>query len=198
MPDGDRPDLTTLTVQLLSAYVTNNAVPANGLADLIRTTRAALAEGDDNVAVEVESQPDQEPEYVAAVPVRTSLASRDHILSMIDGKPYKTLKRHLSTHGLTPEEYRIRYKLPHDYPMVAPSYSEQRRKVAKELGLGRKGQTARAAADAAPVESVASEPIAPIPAPRKKRTPAKRASEGAKGSRSTTRKARGSTTPEAS
>ena len=86
-----------------------------------------------------------EGEFTPAVSVRKSLASRDHILSMIDGKPYKTLRRHLSRHGLTPEGYRARYKLKPDYPMVAPSYSDHRREVAKKLGLGQKMRQARAA-----------------------------------------------------
>ena len=77
-------------------------------------------------------------EYTPAVTSRKSLASRDHIISMIDGKPYKTLRRHLTTHGLTPEEYRERYGLKSDYPMVAESYSESRRAMAKKIGLGRK------------------------------------------------------------
>lgn len=131
MPEAGKPDLTALTVQLLSAYVSNNAVPNDALADLIRTTKAALAE-DDKVEVPAEPVP------VPAVSVKASLASKDHIVSLIDGKPYKTLKRHLSGHGFSPEEYRARFNLPIDYPMVAPNYSEQRRRVAKELGLGRK------------------------------------------------------------
>ena len=70
---------------------------------------------------------------------------------MIDGKPYKTLRRHLSTYGLTPEEYRARYGLKSDYPMVSPNYSEARRAMAKRIGLGRKpGQTVKPTADAAP------------------------------------------------
>ena len=77
-------------------------------------------------------------EYTPAVSVRKSLASRDHIISMIDGKPYKTLRRHLATNGLTPEQYRERYNLKADYPMVAESYSESRREMAKRIGLGRK------------------------------------------------------------
>ena len=77
-------------------------------------------------------------EFTAATTVRRSLASKDHIISLIDGKPYKTLRRHLSTHGLTPEQYRERYKLKADYPMVAPNYSEARRAMAKTIGLGRK------------------------------------------------------------
>lgn len=83
--------------------------------------------------------------HVPAVSVKASLGSRDHILSLIDGKPYKSLKRHLSTRGLSPAEYRARYNLPATYPMVAPSYSEQRRTVAKQLGLGRKKAEANAA-----------------------------------------------------
>ena len=71
-------------------------------------------------------QPEPDPEYVAAVSVRANLASRDNILSMIDGKPYKSLKRHPSTRGLSPAKYRARCKLPADYPMVAPNYSQQR------------------------------------------------------------------------
>jgi predicted transcriptional regulator len=77
-------------------------------------------------------------EYTPAVSARKSLGSRDHIISMIDGKPYKTLRRHLTGHGLTPEQYRERYNLPPDYPMVSPSYSETRREMAKKIGLGRK------------------------------------------------------------
>src|SRR6478735_3886910 len=94
------------------------------------------------------------PDYVPAVSVRKSLASRDHIISMIDGKPYRTLRRHLTTHGLTPDDYRQRYGLKPDYPMVAPSYSESRSAMAKTIGLGRKAgqkvdQGAGAAAGAA-------------------------------------------------
>ena len=78
------------------------------------------------------------PEYTPATTVRRSLASKDHIISMIDGKPYKTLRRHLTTHGLTPAEYRQRYGLKADYPIVAPNYSEARRSMAQKIGLGRK------------------------------------------------------------
>lgn len=73
-----------------------------------------------------------------AVSSRKSLASKDHIISMIDGKPYKTLRRHLSRHGLTPEQYRERFGLKSDYPMVAETYSQHRRDMAKKIGLGRK------------------------------------------------------------
>jgi predicted transcriptional regulator len=83
--------------------------------------------------------------HTPAVTARRSLSSPDHIISLIDGKPYKTLRRHLSGHGLTPEQYRERYNLKPDYPMVAPTYSEARRSMAKTIGLGQKGRAARAA-----------------------------------------------------
>jgi predicted transcriptional regulator len=94
---------------------------------------SGLVGGPDDAPVEQAAQ-----EYTPAVSTRKSLASPDHIISMIDGKPYKTLRRHLSINGMTPEEYRERYKLKADYPMVAPSYSEARRTMAKSIGLGRK------------------------------------------------------------
>lgn len=84
-------------------------------------------------------------EFTPAVTVRKSLASKDYIVSMIDGKPYKTLKRHLGGHGLTPAQYRERYGLKADYPMVAENYAEMRRGVAKKIGLGRKPGTKVAA-----------------------------------------------------
>jgi predicted transcriptional regulator len=87
-------------------------------------------------------------EYLPAVTVRRSLASKDHIISLIDGKPYKTLKRHLAGHGLTPDEYRERYGLKSDYPMVAEAYAEMRRGLAKKIGLGRKAGTKVAAKEA--------------------------------------------------
>ncbi|MBB5715861.1 MucR family transcriptional regulator [Sphingomonas aerophila] len=91
-------------------------------------------------APEAPEQPAQE--YTPAVSVRKSLASKDHIISMIDGKPYKTLRRHLSSNGLTPDEYRARYNLRSDYPIVAENYSDARRDMAKRIGLGRKPKEA--------------------------------------------------------
>jgi predicted transcriptional regulator len=131
MSETEQPDLTTLTVQLLSAYLGNNTVASEAIPDLIQSTRSALAGAP--AAEEL-----AEPEYVPAVSIRKSLASRDFILSMIDGKPYKTLKRHVATHSLTLAEYRERYKLPASYPSVAPAYSEFRRVTAAQSGLGRK------------------------------------------------------------
>ncbi|WP_257558085.1 MucR family transcriptional regulator [Sphingobium sp. CFD-2] len=122
-------DVAALTVQLLSAFVSKNPLPSDQLAQLIRTTRAALSE-------DVAGETCVPQEYRPAVSIRQSLASPRHIISLIDGKPYKSLKRHLRGHGLTPAEYRLRYKLPATYPMVAPSYSQLRRAVAQRTGLG--------------------------------------------------------------
>ena len=94
-----------------------------------------------------------DPEYTPAVTVRRSLSSKDHIISLIDGKPYKTLRRHLSRNGLTPEQYRERYNLKPDYPIVSENYSQVRRDMAKKIGLGRKPGnkvTAKASKAAAP------------------------------------------------
>ena len=111
----------------------------------IHATVSELAGAPAGAAEDVDDAPAQ-PEHVPAVTARRSLASKDHIISMIDGKPYKTLRRHLSTHGLTPAEYRQRYNLKADYPMVAPNYSEARRAMAHKIGLGQKGRQAKAAA----------------------------------------------------
>ena len=107
-------------------------------------------------------------EYTAAVTARKSLASKDHIISMIDGKPYKTLRRHLATHGLSPAEYRERYGLKSDYPMVAENYSESRRAMAKKIGLGRK-----------PGARKTEEQPAPAPATKGRRKAAAPAAENA-------------------
>ncbi len=114
-----------------------------------------------------EPEPQTEPEYKAAVTARKSLANPNHIISMIDGKPYKTLRRHLSSNGLTPDEYRKRYGLKADYPMVAPAYSESRRSMAHRIGLGRKAVQ--------PAEPVAEEVAAPVTKPA--RRPRKSVSE---------------------
>ena len=146
--DTEQPDFTAMTVQLLSAYFSNNQVPAGDIAGIIEATRDALER---KATVETPAA----PEYVPAVSIRKSLGSREHIISMLDGKPYKTLKRHLATNGLTPAEYRERYNLPKDYPMIAPAYSEHRRAVAQQLGLGRrigaKSAAGAPAGEAAPV-----------------------------------------------
>lgn len=136
---------TELTIAWLGNQ--NNRVAPEDVPAFLRAMHATvteLANAGAAASADVEDMPSEEA-FAPAVSVRKSLASRDHIISMIDGKPYKTLRRHLTTHGLTPEEYRARYKLKPDYPMVAEAYSEQRRAMAKKIGLGSKGRGARRA-----------------------------------------------------
>ncbi|RYF21763.1 MAG: transcriptional regulator [Oxalobacteraceae bacterium] len=147
--DTNMVDLATeLTVAWLSNA--NNRVNADDVPAFLRRMHETVSGLSSGAVVggEVIVQPQ---EYTPAVSVRKSLASPDHIISLIDGKPYKTLRRHLSTNGITPDEYRARYGLKKDYPMVAPSYSAARQEMAKKIGLGRKpGQTNAARAEAKP------------------------------------------------
>jgi predicted transcriptional regulator len=136
---------TELTIAWLGNQ--NNRVSAEDVPTFLRTMHATvteLAAGPSAAAAGEDAAAEQE--FTPAVSARKSLASKDHIISMIDGKPYKTLRRHLSTHGLTPEDYRRRYNLKADYPMVAETYSAQRRDMAKKIGLGAKGRAARSQA----------------------------------------------------
>ena len=132
MTDDISSDLPTLTADIVSAYVSNNKVGTTELAALIADVHKALGSvGQPAVAAEPEAP---KPDKAA---IRKSMSS-DFLTSFIDGRKYKSLKRHLSTKGLSPDEYRTRYGLPKDYPMVAPSYSAQRSELARSLGLGRK------------------------------------------------------------
>jgi predicted transcriptional regulator len=150
-------DPVELASDLTIAWLSNpnNRATMEDVSTFLRQMHAdvtALAGQAGGVAVAGDETPPGE--FTPAVSVRKSLASKDHIISMIDGKPYRTLRRHLSTHGMTPEEYRERYNLKPDYPMVAPTYSEQRRAMAHKIGLGAKGRAARnVAPDAAPAKA---------------------------------------------
>lgn len=122
--------LITLTSDIVAAHVSNNSVSVDEVATLIQNVYGALA------SLGVDPAAEEKPE--PAVSVRASVKS-DHIVCLEDGKKMKMLKRHLMTdHGMTPAEYRTRWGLPADYPMVAPDYAEKRRALAKEIGLGRK------------------------------------------------------------
>jgi len=142
--ENTNPNLVELATELTIAWLgnANTRVIADEVPDFLRKMHATVSDLSGGSAAD-EAPADPAAEHVPAVSVRKSLASKDHIISMIDGKPYKTLRRHLSTHGLTPEEYRARYGLKPDYPMVAESYSAQRRAMAKKIGLGNKGRAAR-------------------------------------------------------
>ena len=128
--------LITLTSDIVAAHVSNNSVSVDDVPSLISNVYAALA-GLDGSRASHETRP--EP----AVSVRSSV-KKDHIVCLDCGKKMKMLKRHLSTeHGMTPDEYRQRWELPGDYPMVAPDYADTRRDLAKKIGLGRKPGSTR-------------------------------------------------------
>ena len=144
MANDDTTSLLDLTAEIVSAHVAHNSVHSGDLPRLISSVHEALSGLGTPVQV---AEP--EPEYKAAVTLRKSLASDEHIISMIDGKPYKTLRRHLAGHGLTDKDYRARYNLPADYPMVSRAYSAARSAMARTIGLGRKaGQKIGKAASA--------------------------------------------------
>ena len=135
--------LITLTSDIVAAHVSNNSVSVGDLPALISNVYGALA-GLGQAAPVAEAPP--EP----AVSVRSSVKP-DHIVCLEDGKKLKMLKRHLMTHyNLTPEQYRARWNLPADYPMVAPNYAEKRRELAKKIGLGHKSGYRRGRRKAAP------------------------------------------------
>lgn len=123
-------ELIALTSDVVAAYVSNNSISTNDLPELIQIVHGKLS----SLAVPEEPEVKQVP----AVPIKRSVR-KDAILCLECGKGQKMLKRHLaSAHGLTPEEYRAKWRLPHDYPMTAPDYVEKRRSLAKQIGLGRK------------------------------------------------------------
>ena len=169
MTEETNTDLVELATELTIAWLgnPNNRASADEVPTFLRTMHAAVSElsRQGSGASSTDASDEATSEHVPAVTQRKSLSSKEHIISLIDGKAYKTLRRHLSTHGLTPQEYRARYKLKPDYPMVAQNYSEQRRAMAVKIGLGSKGRKAR-------TENAA--PTAPKPArkPRAKKTPA--------------------------
>ena len=143
MNDNETADdtLITLTADIVAAHVSNNSVAVNDLPVLIQNVHTALAgiSGSRNA-------PEAKPE--PKVPIRSSVKP-DFIVCLEDGKKLKMLKRHLMTHySLTPDQYRQRWGLPSDYPMVAPNYAEQRRTLAKSIGLGTKRRKTRGGAKA--------------------------------------------------
>ncbi len=132
----DNAELLEFTADLVAAYVVNNAVPVADIPQLIRDVHAALAK------LAGASVPEAQPVAVPAVNPKKSVFP-DYLISLEDGKQYKMLRRHLSTRGLTPDEYRLKWKLPSDYPMTAANYSVVRSAVAKSAGLGQKAKSKR-------------------------------------------------------
>jgi predicted transcriptional regulator len=130
----DHQNIIPLTADIVSAHVSHNSVAINDVPTLIQSVFNALAKAGEPAVVE-----EERPE--PAVSIRASV-KQDYIVCLEDGKKLKMLKRHLMTHyNLTPDEYRARWNLPADYPMVAPAYAETRRELAKSIGLGRKPGT---------------------------------------------------------
>ncbi len=123
-------DLVGLTAGIISAYVSNNTVSKEDLAFIIADVHEALSKAALRVA------PADREELKPAVALKKSVTP-DYIICLEDGKKFKSLKRHLRTHyNLSPEEYREKWNLPHDYPMVAPNYAAARSSLAKQMGLG--------------------------------------------------------------
>lgn len=133
MSDDAQGMLLTLTADIVAAHVSNNSVGMADLPDLISRVHGALAGLGSPVTEPVE---EQKP----AVSIRSSVKP-DYIVCLEDGKKLKMMRRHLMTaYGMTPDDYRAKWNLPKDYPMVAPNYAETRRALAKSIGLGTKGR----------------------------------------------------------
>ena len=139
--EGAEDTLLTLTADIVAAHVSNNSVAVNDLPNLIQNVYSALT----GIASRgAGTEPKPEPK----VSIRSSVKP-DYIVCLEDGKKQKMLKRHLMTnHGMTPDEYRQKWGLAADYPMVAPNYAEQRRTLAKSIGLGTKRRKPRGRAKA--------------------------------------------------
>jgi predicted transcriptional regulator len=139
MSDGENSNdtLLTLTADIVAAHVSNNSVAVNDLPNLIQNVHSALSDISGTTAA---AEPKPEPK----VSIRSSIKP-DYIVCLEDGKKLKMLKRHLMTHySMTPDQYRQKWGLSADYPMVAPNYAEQRRTLAKSIGLGTKRRRTRA------------------------------------------------------
>src|ERR671913_961548 len=128
MDEAISPDYTSLTADVVSAFVSHNSVRAADLSDLISSVHGALQ----SLKAPQQAEPEKREPPVS---IRKSLTP-DFLISLEDGRRYKSLKRHLTGRGLTPEQYREKWGLPRDYPMVAPNYAKQRSELAKTIGLG--------------------------------------------------------------
>ncbi|WP_237482150.1 MucR family transcriptional regulator [Lichenibacterium dinghuense] len=157
------PDFTETTSEIIAAYVSKNSVPAADLPDLIRSVHDTLSSlgKPEQLPVPVELKP--------AVPIRKSV-TEDYIVSLEDGRKFKSMRRYLAGLGMTPDEYRAKWGLPRDYPMIAPAYAKARSEMARGMGFGRKRVGAIAPAPAVEQPALQPEPEAP-----KKRGRAKKA-----------------------
>jgi len=156
--DTDNARLVTLAADIVSAYVSNNHVQSAELARLLGDVHGAIL----SVSMVKTAPGDTGPPKATAQEIRKSI-SHDFLISFEDGKPYKTLRRHLTLRGLSPEMYRAKWGLGSDYPMTSASYSEQRSELARALGLGQQRRKSMAVsadgpAITEPVAEVAAEP----------------------------------------
>ena len=138
---GQNLETLALASEIVAAYVANNSIPVPELSKLIGSVHAALLglhNGSGTAGADATAEKVEQP---TSAQIRKSITP-DALVSFVDGKRYKTLKRHLSKHGLDPHAYRAKFGLPSDYPMTAPSYSEARSALAKNIGLGRPGRSA--------------------------------------------------------
>src|SRR5215211_3566528 len=146
------PNYIELAADIVSAYVSNNSVPAADLPVLLNSVYAALTKTAQG------QQEEPKAELVPAVSVRKSVTP-DYIICLEDGKSFKSLKRHLrSTYDMTPEQYRAKWNLPADYPMVAPNYAKARSELAKTMGLGQQRRKGKAPVEAAANDVAAAKP----------------------------------------
>ncbi len=147
------------TAEIVAAYVSRNSVPVSELPNLIRSVHDSLSKLGSAPVVEA-AAPKREP----AVPVKKSVTD-EYLISLEDGRKFKSMKRYLSGLGMTPADYRTKWNLPSDYPMVAPAYAARRSELAKTIGLGRKGvePTATATAPAALASHGALDTSTPAP-----------------------------------
>lgn len=168
--DSEAARLITLAADIVSAYVSNNHVQSVELPKLLSDVHEAIRAVSASGALAVDTGPPK----ATAPEIRRSVTS-DFLISFEDGKQYKTLRRHLTLRGLSPEQYRAKWGLPPDYPMTSAAYSEQRSELARALGLGQ--QRRKTVAKAAPQE-VASEPVeepaAEVEPEKKRRGPRKK------------------------
>ncbi|MAL80067.1 MAG: transcriptional regulator [Sneathiella sp.] len=135
-PLTEREELLRMTADITAAYVSNNQIENSEIVDVIKAVYSSLA------SLETEAVTDQPSEPKPAVPIKRSVQN-DYLVCLEDGKQLKMLKRYLrSNYDMTPEEYRAKWNLPPDYPMVAPAYAKRRSQFAKEFGLGRKRKSA--------------------------------------------------------
>jgi predicted transcriptional regulator len=137
---GKGPDLLVeLTADIVAAYVSNHVVPVGDLSNLITDVHSALSNTSSPAPVAAPVEKPKPP-----VPIKKSI-EEDYLICLEDGMKFKSLKRHLMTHyNMTPEEYREKWGLPSDYPMVAPAYAEARSRLAKEMGLGQRRKRGKA------------------------------------------------------